>query len=432
MDRTDFFGFFGPDSIRPFDRGTVERDLQANKFKTKDLTEAIKQALDPTEFDKEIKKLKDAQRKEDEGEAEEKDGKSKKRPTPAKKAPTPPAKKTPAPKAKPAPKANPTPAKPTKPAATEKKPAASIPAVTTLRKRRGTQSQIVTEETDNQRDAKRSRISETTEESKQKTNGEQKPNVPKKVVTEKKQVKPSKSPEPAGGKENAEAKKSKKLYHLRHKLQKLVYEKKEEDISLEDYTKIDGVLNEIEALQGEVTYEILKETKIGKVMKNACAHTFPNDTKYKLKDRCLHLMKKWKVVLLAGAAEEKDAANGTKKTGGKSNEAAGKNSQSEASSVTKQSAEDDAIAAKPELQNVAKDKVLGATAVDPAVFVSADLEVAPAIQNDVQKAGEFKADGDIVMTETSAAELPSSMVAQAPTSMDIGDDTVVNLLGQST
>jgi hypothetical protein len=149
-------GFFGPDSIRPFDRGTVERDLQANKFKTKDLTEAIKQALDPTEFDKEIKKLKDAQRKEDEGEAEEKDGKSKKRPTPAKKAPTPPAKKTPAPKAKPAPKANPTPAKPTKPAATEKKPAASIPAVTTLRKRRGTQSQIVTEETDNQRDAKRS------------------------------------------------------------------------------------------------------------------------------------------------------------------------------------------------------------------------------------------------------------------------------------
>jgi hypothetical protein len=100
--------------------------------------------------------------------------------------------------------------------------------------------------------------------------------------------------------------------------------------------------------------------------------------------------------------------------------------------LPKQSAEDDAIAAKPELQNVTKDKVLGATAVDPAVFVSADLEVAPAIQNDVQKAGEIKADGDIVMTETSAAELPSSMVAQAPTSMDIGDDTVVNLLGQST
>lgn len=425
------YGFFGPDSIRPFERGAVERDLEANKFKTKDLTEAVKQALDPTEFDKEIKKLKEAQKKEEEGGSDEKNGKSKKKPTPAKKAPTPPAKKTPVPKAKPAPapaKAKPTPVKVAKPAATEKKPAASIPATTTLRKRRGTQSQVVTEEADNQRDAKRSRITEPTEETKQKTNGEQKPEVPKKVVAEKKQIKPS--PEPAGGKENAEVKKSKKLYHLRHKLQKLVYEKKEEDISLEDYTKIDAVLNEIEALQGEVTYDILKETKIGKVMKNACAHTFANDTKFKLKDRCLHLMKKWKVVLLAGAAEEKDA-NGSK-NGGKSSEAAGKNGQSTASSVTKDSVTEETVVAKSEIQVVSNDEVLAVTAAESAAVVSAELEVAPALQDNSEKDGESKVDGDTLMLESSATELPSAVVSQAPSAMELGDDTTASILGQST
>lgn len=38
--------------------------------------------------------------------------------------------------------------------------------------------------------------------------------------------------------------------------------KLQEEITLDDYTKIDGVLTEIEALQGEVTYEILKVTQI--------------------------------------------------------------------------------------------------------------------------------------------------------------------------
>jgi hypothetical protein len=43
-----FSGFFGPDCVRPFDRATVERDLKAKKFKTKDLEIAIHQALDPS------------------------------------------------------------------------------------------------------------------------------------------------------------------------------------------------------------------------------------------------------------------------------------------------------------------------------------------------------------------------------------------------
>ncbi|KAG2176240.1 hypothetical protein INT43_005474, partial [Umbelopsis isabellina] len=423
------YGFFGPDSIRPFDRSAVERDLQANKFKTKDLTEAVKQALDPTEFDKEIKKLKEAQRKEEEGGSDEKNAKSKKKAAPTKKAPSPPAKKTPVPKAKPAPtKAKPTPVKATKPAATEKQPAPSIPATTTLRKRRGTQkvyaigyywlTQLVWEISSLTLLSFAQRITEPTEEPKQKTNGKQKLDVLKKVVAEKKQTKPS--PEPASGKENAEAKKSKKLYHLRHKLQKLVYEKKEEEISVEDYTKIDAVLNEIEALQGEVTYDILKETKIGKVMKNACAHTFPNDSKYKLKDRCLHLMKKWKTVLLAGAAEEKDA-HGSKKPG-KPSEAVSKNGQSTASSVTKDSANEEAVTTKPEIQAVPNDKVLAATAEESAAAVSAGLEVAPAIQDNMGKEGETKVDGDTVMLDSSAIELASAVVSQAPSAMDLGDD----------
>lgn len=40
-------GFFGADSIRPFDKANVEKDLKAKKFKTKDLERAVLEALDP-------------------------------------------------------------------------------------------------------------------------------------------------------------------------------------------------------------------------------------------------------------------------------------------------------------------------------------------------------------------------------------------------
>lgn len=44
-------GFFGADSIRPFNADMVERDLKAKKFKTKDLELAVRQALDPSLLD---------------------------------------------------------------------------------------------------------------------------------------------------------------------------------------------------------------------------------------------------------------------------------------------------------------------------------------------------------------------------------------------
>lgn len=112
---------------------------------------AIKQALDPIEFDKEVKEMKEAQRKEDEQERKE-TSKSKKK-APVKKE-SPPAKKAPAPKSKavaePKPKAA---SKQSK--ATESKPAGII-APTTSRKRRGTQTQDQQDATDNPRDTKRS------------------------------------------------------------------------------------------------------------------------------------------------------------------------------------------------------------------------------------------------------------------------------------
>lgn len=151
-------GFFGPDSIRPFDRDTVERDLKANKFKTKDLTTAIQQALDPTEFDKEVKQLRDAQRKE-EGQERKESAKSKKKQPAAKKEPSP-AKKAAATAAKPAAenktKAAATP-KPTKvQEKPQEKPQDIIPAASSSRKRRGTQAREVSDATDNGRDSKRS------------------------------------------------------------------------------------------------------------------------------------------------------------------------------------------------------------------------------------------------------------------------------------
>ncbi|GAB5587743.1 hypothetical protein Unana1_02643 [Umbelopsis nana] len=447
------YGFFGPDSIRPFDHEAVERDLKANKFKTKDLTVAIKQALDPIEFDKEVKEMKEAQRKEDEQERKE-TSKSKKK-APIKKE-SPPAKKAPASKSKAA--AEPKPKAASKQSkATESKPAGII-APTTSRKRRGTQTQDQQDATDNPRDTKRSR---TTGPAKDATTAEPVTNGDKTLATtlktnDKDQVKPSRSPEPGSGKENSEAKKSqKKLYHLRHKLQRLVYEKKEEVITLDDYTKIDAVLSEIEGLQSEVTYEILKETKIGKVMKNACSHTFANDTKYKLRDRCVQLMKKWKVVLLAGSAEEKSEAKKAEKA----------NDASETSVEPAKEASNDHVVEPPK---VAKPEQLAEAAQSLVETEQANTSQNEQITKDVampyvptQEVVEEKqtiveqqvtsnvTDGkdviiqeaaaqqqieathiDTIMEENSNADLPSSVVSQ--TAMDLGTDPTLDLLGQST
>ncbi|KAI8580646.1 hypothetical protein K450DRAFT_236594 [Umbelopsis ramanniana AG] len=475
------YGFFGSDSIRPFDRDTVERDLKANKFKTKDLTTAIQQALDPTEFDKEVKQLRDAQRKE-EGQERKEAAKSKKKQPAAKKEPSPAKKATPVKptaenktRAAAAPKATKVQDKP------QEKPQDIIPAASSSRKRRGTQAREVSDATDNARDNKRSRIAQVKDEPKPAppaTNGDKKPAAAVTKAVEVESSKASKSPELGGGKEIHDGKKSqKKLYHLRHKLQKLVYERKEEEITLDDYTKIDGVLTEIEALQGEVTYEILKETKIGKVMKNACAHSFASDSKYKLRDRCVQLMKKWKVVLLAGAAEEK--ASDEKKTAEKglhvkSTEQAGgspklTSAEKQKDEIAKQLAVEQAVvpsvptteppqplvsdpAIHPPQKNNTEIKVASITKEVDMQEVSKEgllqentlmMGQATTTVTDIhgkdtssQQHGIEYADTnqsvDTIMDEASHGTLPSAMVADAPSSVNLAADPTLELLGSST
>lgn len=86
-------GFFGPDAIRPFDPQEVENDLNAKKYKTKDLEMAIRQALNPsllTELEEEEEGEEEEEQKEESEEpvVEKKEStaskklKGKKKPTP--------------------------------------------------------------------------------------------------------------------------------------------------------------------------------------------------------------------------------------------------------------------------------------------------------------------------------------------------------------
>lgn len=67
-------GFFGPDAIRPFNREVVEHELKAKKFKTKDLENAVREALNPSSIEREQQEDED---EEEEEESEEENKKSK-------------------------------------------------------------------------------------------------------------------------------------------------------------------------------------------------------------------------------------------------------------------------------------------------------------------------------------------------------------------
>ncbi|KAG0171832.1 hypothetical protein DFQ30_000291 [Apophysomyces sp. BC1015] len=102
----------------------------------------------------------------------------------------------------------------------------------------------------------------------------------------------------------------KKMYQIRHKLQKLVYDKKpvsgetgpwaydQGEIPTEDYSKIALIIQEIE--KSTMTYNLLRETKIGKVVKAACSYAYEKDTEYNIKKRCQDLMKTWRAQFTNG------------------------------------------------------------------------------------------------------------------------------------
>ncbi|CEP16389.1 hypothetical protein [Parasitella parasitica] len=247
------YGFFGPDAIRPFDTEHVENDLKAKKFKTKDLEMAVRQALNPSllaqiQADEDDE---DEQADEEEGEEERaKKGKGK--------------------------RVSSSVANKKKPVAngqTTKRKANTVDSAAQKRKGRklvvGDEEEAVGDTAVGYSlDRKRRRKSMSLEKE------------------EDHESPPTKD-------DNKKSPEYKKMYHIRHKLQRLVYNKKEGEIPIEDYPKILQIVKEIE--EAPMTYSLLKDTKIAKVVKAACSYPFENDTV--IKDRCQHLMRSWKTLV---------------------------------------------------------------------------------------------------------------------------------------
>ncbi|CAO3606926.1 unnamed protein product [Cunninghamella echinulata] len=277
------YGFFGPDSIRPFNRANVEKDLKARKFKTKDLELAVREALDPSALEEE-----DDEREEENEEEEQNE--------------TPLEKKRKAPTAKGG--------KKNSKATTNKKSTTTTTKATTpttmdtsdqddmdtssANKKRG-----ITDKEDNK---KKRRKSMSTEK-------EDIPNGEDHTATSLISSRKSEEGSAKDGIPIEETREYKKLYHLRHRLQKLIYEKKDGEIPEEDYPKISQHLKDVE--EAYITYTLLKQTKIGKVVKAGCGYNFTNDTEYNLRDRCNKLMRKWKEIFLNSNEQVKD--NGVQK-----------------------------------------------------------------------------------------------------------------------
>ncbi|CAG8465332.1 3134_t:CDS:2 [Ambispora leptoticha] len=82
---------------------------------------------------------------------------------------------------------------------------------------------------------------------------------------------------------------SAKLLHLRHKLQKLTLKE-----HIEDMGKIDALFTEVEKF--DINIELLKESKIGKLMKKIHSLHLEDD-RHNIKYRSGELIKKWKILL---------------------------------------------------------------------------------------------------------------------------------------
>jgi hypothetical protein len=217
-------------------------------------------------------------------------------------------------------------------------------------------------------------------------------------------------------------------------------------------------------------------------MKNACAHNFSNDSKHKLRDRCVQLMKKWKVVLLAGAAEEK--ASDEKKTTEKGHHVKSTEQASGSPKPTSAEKQKDEIAKQLAVEQAVVPSVPSTTvkATEPPHTLMSDPAINPTQQNsteilaasitkevdmqEVSKEGLLQESAlmmgqatltttdthgkdttsqqhgieyadtnqsvDTIMEEASHGTLPSAVVADAPSSVDLAADPTLDLLGSST
>ncbi|KAI9254854.1 hypothetical protein BY458DRAFT_520521 [Sporodiniella umbellata] len=174
---TQDYGFFGPDSVRRFEKEQVDRDLKAKKYRTKGLERAIHQALDPHFVET------------------EKDKRGKKR----------------------------------------------------------LSMEVSMEETKKSKGLKEKHVE---------------------VL-----------------KSSAEFK---KVYRIRHKLQRLVYEKEPGKIPKEDYAKISDIVEEIKALP--LTVDLIRHTKIARVLSCALNYSFDGDN-LSINENCSQLLKSWRSIV---------------------------------------------------------------------------------------------------------------------------------------
>ncbi|KAL7317215.1 hypothetical protein PS15m_003600 [Mucor circinelloides] len=319
------YGFFGPDCIRPFDREAVERDLRDKKFKTKDLENAVHQALDPSilraqEEAEAAAAAAEEEEDEEEPEEEEDDEEEKAAEDDEEEEPV----------VKPKRKDR---KKPTSPADKKKKAPTS--------KKRAASKKNIEDENENEDDAEDNEATSTPPPST--TQSKKTKAATKKAPSEKKRARLS-EPESATENDRKKRRKSlsteqeedhhtkresstvsrkseepnshnsighiekqddldmfkktpeyKKIYHIRHKLQKLVYEKKPGEIAKDDFARVSQVVKEIE--DSQMTYDLLRYTKIGKVVKFACSYDYGDD-EHKINQRCQQLMKNWKSLII--------------------------------------------------------------------------------------------------------------------------------------
>ncbi|KAI7907412.1 uncharacterized protein BX663DRAFT_495790 [Cokeromyces recurvatus] len=312
------YGFFGPDCVRPFDREAVERDLKAKKFKTKDLELAIHQALDPSllkaEEEAEAAAAAAAAAEEEENEEEEEEeedddddevmtkrkrgkgrttkssDKKKKMATGTKKRST--YKKTALETYEDEDDEEEDELKPKRKRTTNNR----ITGATKRSRGDNNSNNNNNSELDNT-DLKKRRKSLSTEQEEDSTQSKRESST-----VSNKSEEPNESNHYNGHIETQEDidafKKTpeyKRIYHIRHKLQKLVYEKKPGEIRQEDFAKISQVVKEIE--ESQMTFDLLRYTKIGKVVKCACSYDYGED-EYKISQRCQQLMRNWKSLIL--------------------------------------------------------------------------------------------------------------------------------------
>ncbi|KAK4518218.1 uncharacterized protein ATC70_001570 [Mucor velutinosus] len=323
------YGFFGPDCIRPFDREAVERDLKDKKFKTKDLENAVHQALDPSilRAQEEAEAAAAAAEEEDEDEPEEGDDEEDKAAEDDDEED-----EEEEPVVKPKRKDR---KKPASSAADKKRKAP------TTKKRAASKKNI--EDEDEEDDAEENEATSTPPPSSTAQSKKTKTTTKKASPSEKKRARLS-EPESASESDRKKRRKSlsteqeedhhtkresstvsrkseepnshnsvghiekqedldmfkktpeyKKIYHIRHKLQKLVYEKKPGEIAKDDFARVSQVVKEIE--DSQMTYDLLRYTKIGKVVKFACSYDYGDD-EHKINQRCQQLMKNWKSLII--------------------------------------------------------------------------------------------------------------------------------------